>query len=103
MKSKIYAIDFDGFLCKDKYPEIGEPKHDNITYVKDLKNDGHIIILWTCREGELLDEAIDWCKQNGIIFDYVNENTSENIKKYGGNSRKIFADYYVDDRNIYVY
>lgn len=103
MKSKIYAIDFDGFLCKDKYPEIGEPKYDNITYVKDLKNDGHIIILWTCREDKLLNEAIDWCKQNGIVFDYVNENTSENIKKYGGNSRKIFADYYLDDRGIYIH
>lgn len=95
----IYAIDFDGTLCeKDKYPSIGEPNLLLIEYVKKLKEAGNTIILWTCRCEEQLDAAVEWCKSYGLEFDYVNENAPELIKSFGRDNRKIFANYYIDDR-----
>lgn len=100
--SKIYAIDFDGTLCKSKFPDIGEPIPSAIEYVKQLKEDGHKLILWTCRVGKNLDDAVKWCKEQGIEFDAVNENLQEVIDEYGGDSRKVTADYYIDDKNLIV-
>lgn len=100
--SKIYAIDFDGTLCESKFPDIGEPIPSAIEYVKQLKEDGHKLILWTCRVGENLNDAVKWCKEQGIEFDAVNENLQEVIDEYGGDSRKVTADYYIDDKNLIV-
>lgn len=93
---KIVAVDFDGTLCKDAYPNIGDPLPYSLYYIKKLAAAGNILILHTCRSGALLDAAIAWCKERGIMFNYVNENTPDNIKKYGGDTRKIYADIYVD-------
>ncbi len=98
----IYAIDFDGTLCEDKYPEIGEPRPRGINTCKQLKGKGHTLILWTCRSGELLKTAVEWCKTHGIVFDYINSNTKENIVKHGGDTRKIYADVYIDDRSLKI-
>lgn len=101
MKQEIWAIDFDGTLCESQWPDIGAPRLDVINAVKKAKQCGDKIILWTCREGERLKEAVEWCKKWEIEFDAVNDNLPEMIKKHGGNnSRKIFADYYVDDKNL---
>ena len=100
--SKIYAIDFDGTLCKGMFPSIGEPIVENVEYVKKLKEDGNKLILWTCRVDGLLEDAVSWCKDQGIEFDAVNENLPEVLEKYGGDSRKITADYYIDDKNLTI-
>ena len=94
----IYAFDFDGTLCKDKFPNIGPIREHAMKQAKAIKADGNILILWTCRCGERLQEAIDFCKSHGLEFDYVNENVPENIEKYGNDCRKIYADYYIDDK-----
>lgn len=94
----IYAFDFDGTLCEDKFPDIGPAREHAIKQAKAIKADGNILILWTCRCGERLQEAIDFCKSHGLEFDYVNENVPENIEKYGNDCRKIYADYYIDDK-----
>jgi len=113
----VFAVDFDGTLCESSYPQIGEAKLDMIKYVKSLKAQGHKVILWTCRERELLDDAIVWCGHRGITFHSVNENLPELIERFGGDCRKISADYYVevdsicgaggmwisDDDPVYVY
>lgn len=96
----IYAVDFDGTIVDDNYPEIGKPRERLIHYLKFLKNQGHTLILWTCRVGKDLEAAINYCKELGIEFDYINENTKEHIAKFGGDTRKIFADYYIDDKAI---
>ncbi len=98
----IYAIDFDGTLCENKYPEIGEPRQRGINTCRQLKTKGHTLILWTCRSGKLLAAAVEWCKAQGITFDYINENTEEIIIKYGGDTRKIYADVYIDDRSLKI-
>lgn len=94
-----FAIDFDGTLCENKYPEIGSPRMDMINKCIQLRSNGHIIILNTCRTDIDLEKAIEWCNAYGLQFDLVNENEPERIAKYS-DCRKIAADYYIDDRNL---
>ena len=101
MKSETFAVDFDGTLCTNNWPEIGEPCYDMINWIKQLRQMGHKVILWTCRDGMHLVDAIVWCADHGLFFDAVNDNLEEYIKRYGSNSRKICADYYIDDRSVY--
>lgn len=98
----VYAVDFDGTLCTNEYPDIGEPNQDIIDLIRALKDEGHRIILWTCRNGDKLQVAIDWCADQGIAFDCINENTEANIDEYGEDTRKVAADYYIDDRAVNI-
>jgi len=93
----IIAVDFDGTLCEHRFPDIGKPIKEVIRLVKDAKDSGCKLILWTCREGEPLKEALQWCEEEGIKFDAVNENIPEN-QGLSYAHRKIVADYYWDDR-----
>lgn len=99
MNFRIVAVDFDGTLCNDRYPEIGEPNRKLITALNNWKKQNCQLILWTCRCGERLMEAIEWCSAHGLEFDAVNANVPEIIEKYGTDSRKIYADLYLDDRS----
>lgn len=95
----IIAVDFDGTLCQECFPEIGEA---NTRLINDLirrKTLGDKVILWTCREGQVLLDAINWCKLHGLIFDAINDNIPEVIEQWGSNSRKITADVYIDDKS----
>lgn len=94
----IYAVDFDGTLCENAWPNIGKPNYTLIQILKALREKGDKFILWTCRTADRLDEAIAWCKEHGLEFDAVNENLPEIIGQFGTESRKIFADVYVDDK-----
>jgi len=98
----ILAIDFDGTLCQNLFPKIGNPIKPVIDWCKERKQAGDKLILWTCRTKSQLQEAVDWCKTQGLEFDAVNENLDEIIKKYGGDTRKIQADHYVDDKNLSI-
>ena len=100
MDFKIIAVDFDGTLCENKWPEIGEPNKELIDYLKEQKETGVKLILWTCRVGEILENAVKWSAEQGLIFDAVNENLPEVIAFMGGDTRKIFANEYIDDRNF---
>lgn len=100
MKNKIIAVDFDGTLCANKYPEIGEPNKVLINYLKNSKEYGDKIILWTCRSNDLLEKAVEWCSENGLEFDAVNNNLPEIIEEFGSDTRKIYADEYIDDKAI---
>lgn len=97
-RPKIIAVDFDGTLCENKYPSIGEPNLELISWLRMVKNTGARIILWTCRSKKQLKEAVKWCEDQRLIFDAVNKNVKEAVKAYGGDSRKIFADTYIDDK-----
>ena len=96
--SGIIAVDFDGVLCEDAWPQIGEPIPHMIEAAKLEKRQGAALILWTCRCGDRLSEAIEWCRHRGILFDAINENLPERVALYGTESRKISADEYWDDR-----
>ena len=96
--NKIIAVDFDGTLCENAWPNIGAPKETVIDYIIHQKQTGAEIILWTNRRDERLDEAVAWCKEHGIEFDAVNENLPRIIKAFGGDCRKVYADEYLDDK-----
>lgn len=95
---KIYAVDFDGTLAKTKFPEIIHPNIPIFMMCKQLKRKGAILILWTCRYGKDLEDAVEYCKKYGLEFDYINENVPENVERWGGDSRKIYAHEYIDDK-----
>lgn len=95
----ILAIDFDGTIVDDAYPEIGKPKIFAFETLKRLQSEGHRLILWTYRCGKPLEEAVTFCKKNGIEFYAVNNSFPEEIYD-GEKSRKINADLFIDDRNI---
>lgn len=100
MNSKIIAVDFDGTLCENKYPEIGEENREVIEYLKERRKAGDRIILWTCRVGEMLEKAVAWCTAHDLEFDAVNENLPEIVESFGFDTRKIFANEYIDDRGF---
>ncbi|MBR1703529.1 MAG: hypothetical protein IJ716_16560 [Lachnospiraceae bacterium] len=95
---KIIAVDFDGTLSFGEWPNVGEPNTPLITYLKDWKQAGNKVILWTCRAGAALELALSWCREQELEFDAVNDNLPEIVEFYGNNSRKITCDYYIDDK-----
>jgi len=99
---KVIAIDFDGCLCTDAYPDIGKPHWEIIEKALAKKANGTALILWTCREGQQLQEAVEACKRWGLSFDAVNNNLSERVSFFGCDSRKISADEYWDDRAVHI-
>lgn len=97
----IIAVDFDGTIVEDRYPEIGKPMLFAIDTLKKMQADGHRLILWTYRSGRKLQEAVDFMKGHGIEFYAVNRSFPEEPDSLDENtSRKIAADLFVDDRNL---
>lgn len=94
----IIAVDFDGTIVEHKYPTIGKDIPFAFDALKQLQNENHILILWTVREGELLQEAIDYCSKNGVTFFAHNSNFPEEIRSEA--PRKLKADLFIDDRNF---
>ena len=95
----IIAVDFDGTLCRECYPEVGVPNMKLINFLINRRVLGDKLILWTCREDKMLADAIKWCRQLGLEFDAVNDNLPDTIALWGNNSRKITADLYIDDHS----
>lgn len=100
MDRKVICVDFDGTLFENEYPNIGSPKLDVITWCIRQKELGHSLILWTCREGELLQNAIDECAKYGLVFTHVNTNDSDRLQIWNNDCRKIGADLYIDDKAV---
>ena len=96
------AIDFDGCLCSNHYPEIGAPHWSIIAEAKREQQMGAGLILWTCREGKLLDDALAACERWGLHFDAVNESLPSWKEFYGNDTRKVGADEYWDDKAFRV-
>jgi hydroxymethylpyrimidine pyrophosphatase-like HAD family hydrolase len=97
--TKIIAVDFDGTIVEDRYPEIGRPTLFAFETLKKLQEDGHRLILWTYRVQDKLDAAVAFCKDNGIEFYAVNQSYPGEDIHDPNNSRKIHADVFIDDRN----
>lgn len=99
LRPKVYAVDFDGTLSFGRYPNIGKPNTELIEALKYLRNIGCKVILWTTREGQRLDEAVEWCDIYGLRFDAVNDNLPELVEVYG-NPRKVAADLYISSKSF---
>lgn len=113
----IIAVDFDGTIVENAYPSIGELRRgfsNNllIEELKDLQKKGNFIILWTCRCGKELEDAVAFCNKFGLTFDSINDDLEE-VKLHfnngmeewskSGKARKVFADVYIDDRALSVF
>lgn len=93
------AVDFDGTIVEHKYPAIGAPKPFALETLRMLQKK-HQLILWTFRSGKYLEEAVEFCKKNGIEFYAINKNYPEEEFNPATTSRKIDADIYIDDKNL---
>ena len=97
----IIAVDFDGTIVEHCYPAIGKVRPFATETLKKLAADGHRLILWTVREGRLLDEAVEFCRERGVEFYAVNRDYPEEEKAHNKHySRKLKADVWIDDRNV---
>ena len=95
------AVDFDGTIVEHHYPEIGPEKPFAVETLRMLIQERHQLILWSVREGELLDEAINWCRERGIEFYAVNRDyPEETLTNNDHFSRKLKVDLFIDDRNL---
>lgn len=96
----IIAVDFDGTVVEHRYPVIGKELPFATATLRQLMEDGHRLILWSVREGDLLQEAVDFCEQRGVTFFAVNRDFEEEDGTGKHYSRKIKADLFIDDRNV---
>lgn len=95
------AVDFDGTIVEHRYPEIGKEIPFAVATLKQLIREGHLLILWSVREGELLDEAVEWCRAKGIEFYAVNSDYPDEDETLSKKiSRKLKVDLFIDDRNV---
>lgn len=96
----IIAVDFDGTIVEHRYPAIGREIPFAIETLKRLANEHHRLILWSVREGALLEEAVRYCSDRGLKFYAVNSNYPEENRLHENFSRKLKADLFIDDRNL---
>ncbi len=96
----VIAVDFDGTIVEHRYPEIGKEIPFATATLRQLIADGHELILWTVREGDLLRDAVEYCRKRGVVFFAVNRDFEEEDGTNSDFSRKIRADLFIDDRNV---
>lgn len=97
---RVIAVDFDGCLCTEAWPQVGTPNWDIINAAKQEKKKGAALVLWTLREGKYLEDALAACKAWGLEFDAVNDTIQSWKDAYGNNPRKVGATEYWDDRAV---
>lgn len=96
----IIAVDFDGTISRGEYPAIGGEQPYAGEVLRKLHGQGHYIIIWTCRCGVPLLNAINWLLERNIPFDRINDHNPDNVAKYGEGGNKVYAHCYIDDKNI---
>ncbi len=94
------AVDFDGTIVEHKYPKIGKEIPFATQTLRQLVQDGHRLILWTIRHGDTLAEAVEWCRERGVVFYAVNSDYEGQEGVSGDRSPKVKCDIYIDDRNV---
>lgn len=99
-KQLTIAVDFDGTIVEHRYPEIGKEMLFAFQTLRELQAKGHRLILWTFRHGKALEDAVEYCEQNGVEFFAVNRSFPEEEFDATQESRKIDADLFIDDRNF---
>jgi hypothetical protein len=95
------AVDFDGTIVEHRYPEIGPEIPFATETLKLLIKEQHKLILWSVREGKLLDDAVEWCRQRGVEFYAINRDyPEESVQNNNHFSRKLKVEMFIDDRNV---
>lgn len=95
------AVDFDGTIVEHRYPEIGKERPFATATLRKLIDDGHKLVLWSVREGQLLEDAVEWCRKRGVYFYAVNKDYDDDDPEQNAHySRKLKVQFFIDDRNI---
>lgn len=97
-RNLVLAIDFDGTIAEQMFPLVGDMKHEADVYIRKLYDEGHHIVINTCRSGIYEGLAQTFLKEKGIPYHYINSNMPYLIEEYGQDCRKISADIYIDDK-----
>ncbi len=97
----IIAVDFDGTIVNDNYPAIGSEREGAVKTLNKLRSEGYQLVLWTCRTGKYLAQAVSWCAERGIRFSAINSNIRSEVVKYSSDPRKVGAVLYIDDRGLF--
>lgn len=97
----IIAIDFDGTIVRGKYPTIDGLQPYAKQVINGLILEGHYVIIWTCRAGDKLVDAVNYLLEQGIKFNRVNDHEPINVSQYSDSGPKIYAHCYIDDKNIF--
>lgn len=101
MTKKIIAIDFDGTIVDDQFPDIGKLKPGAKEAINELYYSGKVtIIIWSCRNGINFLKAVEFLAKEGIKYHHFNKSCPDNVKLYGSDTRKVYADVYVDDKQL---
>lgn len=101
LATMVIAVDFDGTIVEHRYPSIGKELPFAVETLRRLSEEGHRLILWTVREGELLDQAVEFCRSRGLEFYAVNCDYPEEKKEANAHyTRKLKVDMWIDDRNL---
>lgn len=101
-KRLVLGVDFDGTIVEEAFPNIGAIKQKTVDFMYRAQREGHLVIVWTARSGKAEREAIKFLHDNGIPHDYVNQNPEDPYAIRGEQGRKIFCDYYLDDRSVHI-
>ncbi|HLO11570.1 MAG TPA: hypothetical protein VK190_04875 [Pseudoneobacillus sp.] len=101
-KRLFLGVDFDGTIVSEAFPNIGEINRKVVNFMRYAKSRGHLIIIWTARSLQYEQDAKNFLIENGIPFDYINENPEDEFAKRGEQGRKLFCHYYIDDRAVHV-
>lgn len=96
----ILAIDFDNTIVEEIYPDIGKLKPNAKEVINQLYEDGHTIIINSCRSGIYEGEMELFLMELEIKYHWINCNEPDRIKHFGRDCRKISADIYIDDKNL---
>jgi len=95
------AVDFDGTIVEHRYPEIGREIPFAIDTLKRLRDRHYKLILWTAREGQLLEDAVNFCKERGLEFYAINAISPDEVVNDNHAARKLKeVDVFIDDRNL---
>lgn len=100
-RNLIIAVDFDGTLCHGNWPGVGEPNRILIDKLLKLQKRGNKIILWTCREGEALCNAVEWCKEFNLVFDAINDNLPEIKEMFLKSGKSQKSSYEIDNKKYF--
>ena len=99
----VISVDFDGTIVEHRYPAIGKELPFATSTLRRFMEEGHKLVLFSVREGELLEEAVKWCEERGVRFYAVNADIDEDACDHQGTkhwSRTLKADVFIDDRNV---
>ena len=98
----VVAVDFDQTLAKGKFPEVADVNVGAVNLLREFQLAGGEVILWTCRNGRALADAVAAVAELGLTFDAVNAEAPSTLAWFTaaeGWSPKVFANLYVDDKS----